>query len=233
MFPLLPRHLGTVVSRASGSDATIPSRRPTDEHHPEILNISRVAGPPAGRRGLRHPGATLRRATALEFTNVWFDRPGRGCSGRSRAELDLARGAVPRARITALAKLNAPGRHDQLRERFFRLQRGARPVHGLGPPARFRGIEPARCPPSFFSPLLATLLTPTPRHPPRSLPQALEKYNIEKDIAAFIKKEFDKKYNPTWHCIVGRNFGSYVTHETKHFIYFYLGQVAILLFKSG
>uniref|UniRef100_A0A6U6HRP5 Dynein light chain n=2 Tax=Dinophyceae TaxID=2864 RepID=A0A6U6HRP5_9DINO len=63
--------------------------------------------------------------------------------------------------------------------------------------------------------------------------QALEKYNIEKDIAAFIKKEFDKKYNPTWHAIVGRNFGSYVTHETKHFIYFYLGQVAILLFKSG
>ena len=56
---------------------------------------------------------------------------------------------------------------------------------------------------------------------------------IRKDIAAYIKKEFDKKYNPTWHCIVGRNFGSYVTHETKHFIYFYLGQVAILLFKSG
>ncbi|CAL1172501.1 unnamed protein product, partial [Cladocopium goreaui] len=57
-----------------------------------------------------------------------------------------------------------------------------------------------------------------------SATQALEKYNIEKDIAAFIKKEFDKKYNPTWHCVVGRNFGSYVTHETKHFIYFYLGQ---------
>ncbi|OAE32775.1 hypothetical protein AXG93_374s1020 [Marchantia polymorpha subsp. ruderalis] len=118
--------------------------------------------------------------------------------------------------------------------------------------------------------------------------QALDKYNVEKDIAAYIKKEFDKKYNPTWHCIVGRNFGatglsgndhqpriqngklarvraitkalvvwisdttnvfnvgdctktdfdvdvagSYVTHETKHFVYFYLGQVAVLLFKSG
>nr|XP_012302637.1 dynein light chain 1, cytoplasmic-like [Aotus nancymaae] len=62
--------------------------------------------------------------------------------------------------------------------------------------------------------------------------QALEKY-IEKDIAAHIKKEFDKKYNPTWHCIMGRNFGSYVTHITEHFIYFCLGQVAILLFKSG
>ncbi|KAI9010919.1 dynein light chain 1, cytoplasmic [Phycomyces nitens] len=42
--------------------------------------------------------------------------------------------------------------------------------------------------------------------------QALEKYNIEKDIAAHIKREFDKKYGPTWHCVVGRNFGSFVTH---------------------
>ena len=62
---------------------------------------------------------------------------------------------------------------------------------------------------------------------------AIDKFSVEKDIAAHIKKEFDSKYNPTWHVIVGRNFGSYVTHETKHFIYFYLGQVAILLFKSG
>uniref|UniRef100_A0A8D2KGV6 Dynein light chain n=1 Tax=Urocitellus parryii TaxID=9999 RepID=A0A8D2KGV6_UROPR len=53
--------------------------------------------------------------------------------------------------------------------------------------------------------------------------QALEKYNIEKDIVAHLKKEFIKKYNPTWHCSVGRNFGSYVTHETKHFMHFYLG----------
>ena len=63
--------------------------------------------------------------------------------------------------------------------------------------------------------------------------QAMEKFNIEKDIAAYMKKEFDRKYTPTWHAIVGRNFGSYVTHETKHFIYFYVEQVAVLLFKSG
>ena len=49
--------------------------------------------------------------------------------------------------------------------------------------------------------------------------KAIDSYNIEKDIACYIKKEFDRKHNPTWHCIVGRNFGSYVTHETKHFIY--------------
>ena len=62
---------------------------------------------------------------------------------------------------------------------------------------------------------------------------AQEVYLVEKDIAAFIRREFESKYNPTWHCIVGRNFGSFITHETKHFIYFYTGQVAILLFKAG
>ena len=41
---------------------------------------------------------------------------------------------------------------------------------------------------------------------------ALDKYNIEKDIAAQIKKEFDTRYGPTWHVVVGKNFGSYVTH---------------------
>nr|CAG8602500.1 14401_t:CDS:2 [Entrophospora candida] len=44
--------------------------------------------------------------------------------------------------------------------------------------------------------------------------QALETCYIEKDIAAFIKREFDKRFGTTWHCIVGRSFGSYVTHGT-------------------
>ena len=39
--------------------------------------------------------------------------------------------------------------------------------------------------------------------------KAIDSYNIEKDIACYIKKEFDRKHNPTWHCVVGRNFGSY------------------------
>lgn len=46
--------------------------------------------------------------------------------------------------------------------------------------------------------------------------QALETYNIEKDTAVYIKKEFDEKYNPAWLCIVGQNFSDYVVHETKH-----------------
>lgn len=62
--------------------------------------------------------------------------------------------------------------------------------------------------------------------------EAMNKYTIEKDIAMHIKKTLDDRKGPTWHCIVGRNFGSFVTHESKHFIYFYLGHCAILLFKT-
>ncbi len=62
---------------------------------------------------------------------------------------------------------------------------------------------------------------------------AMEKYVTEKDIAGFIKREFDKKHGPTWHCIVGRSFGSYVTHETRNFIFFFLNQFGILLLKAG
>ena len=46
---------------------------------------------------------------------------------------------------------------------------------------------------------------------------ALEKYSIEKDIASAIKKECDQRWQPTWHVVVGKNFGSYVTHgEFQH-----------------
>lgn len=40
------------------------------------------------------------------------------------------------------------------------------------------------------------------------LNQAAESHGVEKDIAECIKKEFDKNHGPTWHCIVGRNFGN-------------------------
>ena len=62
---------------------------------------------------------------------------------------------------------------------------------------------------------------------------AMQKYVTEKEIAGFIKKEFDKKYGPTWHRIVGRSFGSYVTHETRNFIFFFINQFGILLLKAG
>ncbi|KAL4384120.1 hypothetical protein GQ457_15G014930 [Hibiscus cannabinus] len=35
---------------------------------------------------------------------------------------------------------------------------------------------------------------------------AFENNSVEKDVAEHIKKEFNKRHGPTWHCIVGRNF---------------------------
>ncbi|XP_033108613.1 dynein light chain 2, cytoplasmic-like isoform X2 [Anneissia japonica] len=63
--------------------------------------------------------------------------------------------------------------------------------------------------------------------------EAFERCKIEKDIAAAIKRGFDEKHGPAWHCIVGKSFGSYVTHETDYSIYMYIGQMAVLLFKQG
>ena len=62
--------------------------------------------------------------------------------------------------------------------------------------------------------------------------QALEKFNIEKDIAAFIKKEFDKKYNPTWHCIVGEHFGGLVSRKKNFFIHFIIMLILMEMTKN-
>ena len=68
--------------------------------------------------------------------------------------------------------------------------------------------------------------------------EGLESCHEEKDVSAFVKvrriialfltkhlwqRYFDKKYGPTWHCIVGSDFRAFVTHESKHFIFFYVG----------
>lgn len=63
--------------------------------------------------------------------------------------------------------------------------------------------------------------------------EALGKYTMEKDMAEFLKREFDRLFGTTWHCVVGKNFGSFVTHETKHFIYFYAGPISVLLWKTS
>ncbi|ODV74660.1 dynein light chain CYBJADRAFT_166448 [Cyberlindnera jadinii NRRL Y-1542] len=63
--------------------------------------------------------------------------------------------------------------------------------------------------------------------------KALEENDLEKDVAGQIKKELDKTHGHTWHVIVGKNFGSYVTHESGFFLYFYIGPYAFLIFKTG
>ncbi|CAJ0954092.1 unnamed protein product, partial [Mesorhabditis belari] len=63
--------------------------------------------------------------------------------------------------------------------------------------------------------------------------QALDRFKLEKEMAAFIKTEFDKRHYPSWQVVVGSNFGSYVTHETNRFTYFYIAHIAFMLYKTG
>ena len=41
---------------------------------------------------------------------------------------------------------------------------------------------------------------------------AMVRFAVEKDMAAHVKRTADERYGPTWHVIVGRSFGSFVTH---------------------
>jgi dynein light chain LC8-type len=62
-----------------------------------------------------------------------------------------------------------------------------------------------------------------------------------KDLAEFIKKAFDEKFQGTWHVIVGilthltqgLNFGAYVSYESKCFIHFWINQIGFLIYKFG
>ena len=53
------------------------------------------------------------------------------------------------------------------------------------------------------------------------------------EIAKQVKDAHDKKWGGSWHCVIGKAFGSFVTHETQRFMYFYLGDKAVLIYKAG
>lgn len=45
--------------------------------------------------------------------------------------------------------------------------------------------------------------------------EALGEQLSPREIAGVVKKEFDRLYGPTWHCIVGKAYGSFVTHGKR------------------
>ncbi|KAK6936308.1 Dynein light chain, type 1/2 [Dillenia turbinata] len=51
-------------------------------------------------------------------------------------------------------------------------------------------------------------------------------------MALALKKEFDGAFGVAWHCIVGKSFGSFVTHSSGGFIYFSMDKLSFLLFKT-
>eukprot|EP00451_Oxyrrhis_marina_P003733 CAMPEP_0204273810 /NCGR_PEP_ID=MMETSP0468-20130131/24376_1 /ASSEMBLY_ACC=CAM_ASM_000383 /TAXON_ID=2969 /ORGANISM="Oxyrrhis marina" /LENGTH=88 /DNA_ID=CAMNT_0051249921 /DNA_START=64 /DNA_END=330 /DNA_ORIENTATION=- len=62
---------------------------------------------------------------------------------------------------------------------------------------------------------------------------AAQKHESEKEIAKHVKNFFDAKYSPNWHCIVGKNFATYATYESKTYIFFEVPPLFVLLYKLG
>ena len=62
--------------------------------------------------------------------------------------------------------------------------------------------------------------------------KALDASSSEKLLASYMKSTFEKRYKGVWHCIAGRNFGGFVTHECGRYIYFYIGQKGFLIWST-
>mmetsp|Transcript_18389 Transcript_18389/g.43138 ORF Transcript_18389/g.43138 Transcript_18389/m.43138 type:complete len:108 (+) Transcript_18389:241-564(+) len=52
-------------------------------------------------------------------------------------------------------------------------------------------------------------------------------------IAEGIKNQMAEWRPGKWHVFVGKEFGSFVTHESGTLLYFFVGQTGILIFKHG
>jgi len=52
------------------------------------------------------------------------------------------------------------------------------------------------------------------------------------DAIQKIKEHMDKAWSPCWHVVCGRSFGSLVTHEANRFVYFYVEDKAIMIYKA-
>ena len=88
-------------------------------------------------------------------------------------------------------------------------------------------IKASDMPPHMSSHATTLASTSISTHP------ATSPLTLHNTVARVLKKEFDASYGGVWHCVVGKNFGSFVVHDTGGFVYFYLGPVAVLLFRSG
>ncbi|KAF0701690.1 Aste57867_7886 [Aphanomyces stellatus] len=62
---------------------------------------------------------------------------------------------------------------------------------------------------------------------------AMEQFSEEKEISKHLKTWLEEKYGPTWHCIVGSEYKTSFTYESKNFIKFNVGKKCITLFRHS
>ncbi|XP_015581265.1 dynein light chain 1, cytoplasmic [Ricinus communis] len=64
--------------------------------------------------------------------------------------------------------------------------------------------------------------------------QALDLHEVSdcQSIARYIKQKFDEAHGAAWHCVVGKEFGSCITHLCGSFIFFRVEMLEFLIFKD-
>lgn len=64
--------------------------------------------------------------------------------------------------------------------------------------------------------------------------EAIEKFDSHRDMAMYCKNMFQKKFVPGpkefWHCVVGKQFGSYVTPHEGRFFTFKINRLLFVFF---
>ncbi|KAK0399727.1 hypothetical protein QR680_003181 [Steinernema hermaphroditum] len=63
--------------------------------------------------------------------------------------------------------------------------------------------------------------------------EAQKLFKYDKDVAAHIKETIESRFGPTWHCVVGKSFGSRVSYEQQHFILLKVNRTSVMIFKCG
>ena len=61
--------------------------------------------------------------------------------------------------------------------------------------------------------------------------EALKKYTAEKEMADFIKSEFDKLYEPDWQIVIGKDFSVAFSFEIENFVFFQIEDIYFLFYK--
>ena len=60
---------------------------------------------------------------------------------------------------------------------------------------------------------------------------ALKKYTAEKEMADFIKNEFDSLFEPDWQIVIGKDFSVAFSFEIENFVFFQIEDIYFLFYK--
>jgi dynein light chain LC8-type len=68
----------------------------------------------------------------------------------------------------------------------------------------------------------------------QAVSSAFENSRSDKEVALAVKKSFDTQFAAVWNCVVGKDFGSHVVYQTRHYIFLsYFDSTYVLLWKSN